>query len=54
MPQFTPFYHFNQLFFALGSLLLIVYLVSKFFLPSFLFSEVIKTYIIKLSDKSNK
>ena len=54
MPQFEPFFHFNQLLFALVSLLLLVYLISKFFLPSLLFNQVIKTFIVKLSGKSSK
>jgi F0F1-type ATP synthase membrane subunit b/b' len=49
MPQFLPFFFFNQLLFSLLALFVLVYLMSKFFLPSLLFSQVIKTYILKLS-----
>lgn len=49
MPQFEPFFHFNQLLFGLVALFVLVYFMSKNFLPSLLYSQVIKTYIIKLT-----
>ena len=52
MPQLIPFYFINQLSFSFLTLLILVYVFSKFILPLFTFQQVIRMYITKLSNKS--
>ena len=51
MPQLIPFYFVNQLTFSFVVLFSIIYLMSKYFLPTFTFQQVIRLYITKLSKK---
>ena len=52
MPQLIPFYFMNQLSFSMLSLLVLVYLLSKYVLPNFTFQNVIRMFITKLSNHS--
>ena len=52
MPQLIPFYFMNQLSFSMLSLLVLVYLLSKYVLPNFTFQNVIRMFITKLSNLS--
>nr|UEV87037.1 ATP synthase F0 subunit 8 [Grifola frondosa] len=52
MPQLIPFYFINQLSFAFLTLLALIYIISKYFLPLFTFQQVIRMYITKLNNKS--
>ena len=52
MPQLIPFYFMNQLSFAMLSLLVLVYFLSKYVLPNFTFQNVIRMFITKLSNHS--
>jgi F-type H+-transporting ATPase subunit 8 len=52
MPQLVPFYFVNQLSFSFLSLLVLIYVFSKYILPLFTFQQVIRVYITKLSNKS--
>ena len=52
MPQLITFYFMNQLSFSMLSLLVLVYLLSKYVLPNFTFQNVIRMFITKLSNHS--
>jgi len=52
MPQLIPFYFLNQLSFSFLTLLILIYVFSKYILPLFTFQQVIRLYITKLSNKS--
>ena len=52
MPQLIPFYFVNQLSFSFLSLLALIYIISKYILPSFTYVQVVRMYITKLSNKS--
>ena len=52
MPQLKPFFFFNQLFISFAILFTIIYLFSKYILPSFTFQQVIRLYITKLTNKN--
>ena len=52
MPQLIPFYFINQLSFSFLSLLVLIYVFSKYILPLFTFQQVIRMYITKLSKKA--
>ena len=52
MPQLIPFYFLNQLYFSFIALFILVYVLSKYFLPLFTFQQVIRTFIVKLNNKS--
>ena len=52
MPQLLPFYFVNQLSFSFLSLLALIYIISKYILPSFTYVQVVRMYITKLSNKS--
>ena len=52
MPQLIPFYFVNQLSFSFLTILVLVYVFSKYILPLFTFQQVIRMYITKLSNKS--
>ena len=51
MPQLIPFYFINQLSFSFLTLLILVYVFSKYILPLFTFQQVVRMYITKLSNK---
>ena len=50
MPQLIPFYFLNQLSFSLLTLIVLVYVLSKYILPLFTFQQVVRMYITKLSN----
>ena len=52
MPQLTPFYFLNQLSFSFLSLIVLIYVLSKYILPLFTYRNVVRLYITKLTDKS--
>lgn len=52
MPQLIPFYFLNQLSFSFLTLLVLIYVFSKYILPLFTFQQVIRIYITKLSKKA--
>ena len=52
MPQLIPFYFINPLSFSFLSLLVLIYVFSKYILPYFAFQQVIRMYITKLSNKN--
>ena len=52
MPQLIPFYYLNQLSFSFLTLLVLIYVFSKYILPLFTFQQVIRMYITKLSKKA--
>lgn len=49
MPQLIPFYFLNQISFSFLSLLVLIYILSKYILPSFTLQQVIRMYITKLN-----
>ena len=51
MPQLIPFYFINQLSFSFLTLLVLIYVFSKYILPLFTFKQVVRMYITKLSNK---
>nr|YP_009926613.1 ATP synthase F0 subunit 8 [Wolfiporia cocos]QNH92670.1 ATP synthase F0 subunit 8 [Wolfiporia cocos]QNH92715.1 ATP synthase F0 subunit 8 [Wolfiporia cocos] len=51
MPQLIPFYFLNQLSFSFLTLLVLIYIMSKYFLPLFTYQQVIRMYITKLNNK---
>jgi F-type H+-transporting ATPase subunit 8 len=52
MPQLIPYYYINQLFFTFLTLLILIYVFSKYILPLFTYQQVIRMYITKLSKKA--
>ena len=52
MPQLIPFYFLNQLSFSFLTLLVLIFVFSKYILPLFTFQQVLRMYITKLSKKS--
>jgi F-type H+-transporting ATPase subunit 8 len=52
MPQLIPFFFLNQLSFSFLTLLVLIYVFSKYILPLFTFQQVIRMYITKLSQKA--
>lgn len=48
MPQLLPFYFVNQLSFTFLILLVMIYLMSKYILPNYLMSQVVRSYISKI------
>ena len=50
MPQLTPFYFLSQLSVSFLVLLLLVVLLSYYFLPFFQVAQVIRMFITKLSN----
>jgi len=48
MPQLIPYFFFNQLFSSFLVLSLLIYIFSKYILPSFTFTHMIRLYITKL------
>ena len=49
MPQLIPFFYINQLSFSFLTLLVLIYVFSKYILPLFTFQQVVRIYITKLS-----
>jgi F-type H+-transporting ATPase subunit 8 len=52
MPQLIPFYFLNQLTFAFAILITLIFIFSKYILPSATYQQVIRMYITKLSKKN--
>ena len=52
MPQLIPFFFFNQILITFVVLFSVVYILSKYVLPISLLTQVIRTYITKLSNKN--
>jgi len=52
MPQLVPFYFLNQLTFSFVILTILIFIFSKYVLPSSIYQQVIRMYIIKLSKKN--
>ena len=50
MPQLIPFHFINQLSFSFLTLLVLVYVFSKYILALFTFQQVVRMYITKLSN----
>ena len=49
MPQMIPFYFDNQLTFSFLTLLALIFVFSKYILPSFTYQQVVRLYITKLT-----
>ena len=52
MPQLIPFYFINQLSFLLLTLISLIYIFSKYILPSYTLQQVIRFYIKKLNNQN--
>ena len=52
MPQLIPFFFINQISFSFLTLLILIYVFTKFILPSFTYQQVVRLYITKLSNKN--
>ena len=52
MPQLTPFYFVNQLSFLFLTLIVLIYIVSKYLLPNYLILQTIRLYIKKLNNNN--
>ena len=52
MPQLIPFYFLNQLSFTFFSLMVLIFVLSKYILPLFTYRNVVRLYLTKLTDKS--
>lgn len=48
MPQLVPFYFINQVTFGFATLLIMLYLFSKYILPKFLELFLVRLFITKL------
>jgi len=48
MPQLVPFYFLNQVTFGFATLLVMLYLFSKYILPKYLELFLTRTFITKL------
>ncbi len=48
MPQLIPFYFINEVTFAFGIIVILVYLLSKYILPNFVRLNVIRTFLTKI------
>jgi len=53
MPQLIPFYFINQISFAFFTIFVLIYLFSKYILPSFTFQQVVRLYVTILSGKKS-
>ena len=49
MPQLIPFFFINQISFTFLTLLILIYVFSKYILPSFTYQQVVRLYITKLT-----
>jgi hypothetical protein len=52
MPQIIPFYFVSQIFVTFMLLFLVIFVLSKYILPINLFNLVIRSYIVKLTNKN--
>ena len=52
MPQLIPFYFLNQLTFSFVILTILIFIFSKYILPSSTYQQVIRMYITKLRKKN--
>lgn len=52
MPQLIPYFFFNQLLSSFLVLSILIYVFSKYILPSFTYTQIIRLYITKLIKKS--
>lgn len=52
MPQLSPFYFLNQLSFSFLTLIVLIFVLSKYILPLFTYRNVVRLYLTKLTDKS--
>ena len=52
MPQLIPFYFLNQLSFLFLTLIVLIYVLSKYILPNFLLLHTIRLYIKKLNNNN--
>lgn len=52
MPQLVPFYFLNQLSFSFLTLIVLIFVLSKYILPLFTYRNVVRLYLTKLSNKS--
>ncbi|PTQ26349.1 hypothetical protein MARPO_2613s0001 [Marchantia polymorpha] len=52
MPQLLPYFFFNQLFSSFLVLAILIYVFSKYILPSFTYTQIIRLYITKLIKNS--
>jgi hypothetical protein len=52
MPQIIPFYFVSQIFVTFMLLFFLIFLLSKYILPINLFNQVIRSYILKLTNKN--
>ena len=52
MPQLIPFYFLNQLSFLFLTLIVLIFVLSKYILPLFTYRNVVRLYLTKLTDKS--
>ena len=52
MPQLVPFYYVNEVVFAFGLIVVILYILSKYILPRFVRLFLSRTFISKLFDSS--
>ena len=48
MPQLTPFYYMNEIVFAFGLILLILYILSKYILPRIVRLFISRVFINKI------
>ena len=51
MPQLIPYFFINQILITFIVLFSVIYILSKYILPISLLTQVIRTYITKLSNK---
>lgn len=52
MPQLIPFYFLNQLSFSFLTLLVLIFVFSKYILPLFTLQQVTRMYIVKIGNKT--
>jgi len=52
MPQIIPFYFISQIFVTFILLFIVIFVLSKYILPINLFNQVIRIYIVKLTNKN--
>jgi F-type H+-transporting ATPase subunit 8 len=52
MPQIIPFYFVSQIFVTFILLFSVIFVLSKYILPNNLFNQVIRSYIVKLTNKN--
>jgi len=52
MPQIIPFYLISQIFVTFILLFLVIFVLSKYILPINLFNQIIRSYIVKLTNKN--